>query len=74
MTDETADIPNKQQLVLCLRWVDDNLTPNEKFIGMYPLVNTSANHIVLVIKAILLRVNFQIEQVRDSVRRSFCNG
>ena len=74
MTDETADIPNKQQLVFCLWWVDDNLTPHEKFIGMYPLVNTSANHIVLVIKAILLRVNFQIEQVRDSVRRSFCNG
>ena len=48
MTDETADIPNKKQLVFCVRWIDGKLTPHEEFIGMGPLVNTTADHIVLV--------------------------
>ena len=48
MTDETADVPNKEQLVFCVRWVDGKLTQHEEFIGMHPLVNTIAHHIVLV--------------------------
>ena len=48
MTDETADVPNKEQLVFCVRWVDGKLTQHEEFIGMHPLVNTIADHIVLV--------------------------
>ena len=46
MADEAADIFNKEQLVFCIRSVDDNLAPHEEFIGMHPLVNTSADHIV----------------------------
>ena len=53
MADEMADISNKEQLVFCIRWVDNNLTPQEEFIGMHPLVNTSADYIVSVIKDIL---------------------
>ena len=55
MADEIADISNKEQLVFCIRWVDNNLTPhrNAPFIGMHPLVNTSADYIVSVIKDIL---------------------
>ena len=48
MADETADMSNKEQLVFCIRWVDDNLTPHEEFIGMHSLVNTSADHIALI--------------------------
>ena len=29
MTDESADISNKEQLVVCIRWVDDDLTAHE---------------------------------------------
>ena len=54
MADEIADISNKEQLVFSLWWLDDSLIPHEKFIGMRPLVNTSADHIDLVIKDILL--------------------
>ena len=35
-----------------LRWVNDNLVPNEEFIGTHPLVNTSADYTILVIKDI----------------------
>ena len=29
MGDETADISNKEQLILCIRWVDDDLQVHE---------------------------------------------
>ena len=51
--DETLDISNKGQLVLCIRWVDDNLQVHEDFVGFHHIPNTSAsNEIVNVIKLI----------------------
>ena len=45
MADETADISNNEQLVVCIRWVDENFVVHEDFIGMYlwrePLPTTS---------------------------------
>ena len=43
MADETADISNKEQLVICIRWVDDRFVIHEDFIGMYPLERTKAD-------------------------------
>ena len=54
MAAETADISSKKQLICCIRWVDDNLTQHEEFIGIDPIVNTSAGYIVSVVKDILL--------------------
>ena len=64
MTDETADISNKEKLVFYIRWVDGNLTPHEEFIGMHSLVNISVDHIVLIIKNILLQMNLKIQNAR----------
>ena len=50
MADETADVSNKEQLVICIRWVDDDLTAHEDFIGMYPTERTTADVIVRVLK------------------------
>ena len=50
MADETADISNKEQLVICIRWVDDDLVIHEDFIGMHPLKDTTTDHIVFIIK------------------------
>ena len=50
MADETADISNKEQIVICIRWVDDNLVVHEDFIGLHPLHRTDANTIVNVLK------------------------
>ncbi|XP_044163435.1 uncharacterized protein LOC122947894 [Acropora millepora] len=43
MADETVDISNKEQLVICIRWVDDRFVIHEDFIGMYPLERTKAD-------------------------------
>ena len=31
MADETTDIINKEQFVICIRWVDNDLNANEDF-------------------------------------------
>ena len=36
MADEVADVSNKEQLVICIRWVDDCFLIHEDFIGMHP--------------------------------------
>ena len=53
MADETADVSNKEQLVICIRWVDDGLTAHEDFIGMHPIERTTADVIVRVLKVII---------------------
>ena len=58
MADETADISNQEQLVICLRWVDEALQPQESFVGLYPLERTSANDIVLALKVYLSSIFF----------------
>jgi len=40
MVDETTDISNKEQVVLCLRWVDAGLEAHEDFIGLYEVEST----------------------------------
>lgn len=35
MIDETTDASNKEQVVLCCRWVDGSLEAHEDFIGLY---------------------------------------
>ena len=35
MIDKTTDIANKEQVVVCFRWVDSSLEPHEEFIGLY---------------------------------------
>ncbi len=52
MADECTDSANKEQVVICLRWVDHKLEVHEDFIG-------SANTIFSVITDCLLRMNLQ---------------
>ena len=64
LADESSDVSNKEQLVFCVRWVDDSFNANEDFIGMHPLLTTEADHIVAVIKDVLLRIKLRIEDAR----------
>ena len=61
MADETADISNKEQLVVCIRWADENFAVHEDYIAMYPLERTTANHIVAVLKNCLISMRLRIE-------------
>ena len=62
MTDEVADVSNKEQLVICIRWVDDCFVIHEDFIGMHPLERTNAGQVVAILKNALLRINFNIQR------------
>ena len=66
MADETTDISNTEQLVLCLRFVDDQLVSHEKFIGLHSMDDTTAEHITQTIEDILLRLSLPLENVVDS--------
>jgi len=39
MCDECTDVSNKEQLTICLRWVDENLKDHENFVGLYQVNN-----------------------------------
>ena len=59
--DETADISNKEQLVICICWVDENFVVHEDFLGIHLLERTTADDIVFIIKDALLRINPKIQ-------------
>lgn len=62
MCDECTDTSNREQLVICIRWVDSNLESHEEFIGMYKIDNIEANTIVAVIKDALIRLNIPLSK------------
>ena len=64
MVDETTDIANKEQLVMCLRWVDDNFETHEDFIGLHELPSTSADTILHTVQDLMLRLNLSFKKVR----------
>ena len=61
MVDETTDMSNTEQMVVCLRFVDNNLEVYEEVVGLYSLESTSAETIVSTIKDILLRMNLRMD-------------
>ena len=48
MGDEAADISNKEQLILCIRQVNNDFQVYEDFIRSHKLPNTTADEIVKV--------------------------
>ena len=64
MADETADISNQEQLVICIRWVDEELVVHEDFIGLRPVAETNASTITDAIKSILVEMNLDIMNAR----------
>lgn len=64
LVDETTDSSNREQVVICLRWVDDAFEAHEEFIGVYQVDSITANTLVKVIKDVLLRMNLPLKKVR----------
>ena len=64
MADETADVSNKEQLVICIRWVDYCFVIHNEFKGMYPLERTTAVQVVAILKNALLRMNLNTQRAR----------
>ena len=64
MADETRDISNREQLVVCLRWVSENYEVLEDMIGLVQLKNTTAECIYMSLKDCLLRLGISFEKCR----------
>ena len=62
--DEYTDISNKEQLTICIRWVDDSLVAHEDFIGFIKIPNISAETIVKAIKDALAKLGLSLTNCR----------
>ena len=60
MVDKATDISNHEQVVICLRWVDDDFNVHEDLIGLYKVETISADGLVGLIKNALLIICHQI--------------
>ena len=64
MADETTDASNKEQVVIVLRYVDNNDFSVEDFIGLYSVPSIESDTLVAVLKDTLSRLNLPLSKVR----------
>ena len=66
IVDETADVAQRKQLNLTIRYVNDDyiIIINEDFIGLFSLPNTTAATLHVVVKDLLLRCNLPLPLCR----------
>lgn len=62
--DEYTEISNKEQMTLCLRWVDPCMKVSEDFMGFYELKDIGAETISSAILDCLTRLNIQLDKCR----------
>lgn len=64
MADETTDISSRKQLVICLRYIDDQFVPHEIFVGVYTVDDIKADTIISAITDTLTRFNIPFNKLR----------
>ena len=63
--DKYTDVSNKEQLKLCLKWIDDCFSVYEAFFGFYKVLNIKSGIIVSAIRDVLLRTQISLEKCRE---------
>jgi hypothetical protein len=53
IVDETMEVAKIEQLSVCVRYVDENLYVNERFIGFYDLTSTTSEALLDKVKVVL---------------------
>ena len=64
MMDETTDTSNKEQSVMVLRWVSEDLEVNEEFLGLYHVRSIDAATLTIAAKDTLCRMNLPLSKLR----------
>lgn len=64
MADETTDKSNREQIVLVIRHVNENLEPQEEFIGLTKVPSIDADTLTKTIEDCLLRMNLSLNNCR----------
>ena len=62
--DKNTDISNKEQLTICIRWVDKELEAHEDFLGFYNVLDIGAETIVSAIKDVVLKLQLSLVNCR----------
>ena len=69
MSDEWTDIANIEQLLICVRTVNDNLKVFERFLGFYKIPNIRSETIVNVIEDALIRMQLPLLSCRQTYEK-----
>eukprot|EP00731_Ephydatia_muelleri_P025509 Em0017g592a len=64
MADEVTDASNREQVVVCFRWVDSDFEPHKDFVGLHKVDKINADTLVAVIKDVVLRMNLDLHNCR----------
>jgi len=62
--DEVTDSSNKEQLVVCLRWVDSGFEAHEDFVGLHHVDDITTDTIVHALKDTLTRLTLSLSMCR----------
>ena len=62
--DETRDISNREQLVICIRWVSENLTVREEPVGLLQVPDTKTKTVLSFIEDCLIRLCLPLTKCR----------
>ena len=57
MADKATDSSNNEQLVIYIRWTDNNFETHEDFMGIHAVENIKSDTLVTLLKNILIRLN-----------------
>ena len=66
MADETTDIINKEQFVICIRWVDNDFNADKDFNELHQLSVTNAETLAFTLKDVVLRLGLEPERLRGN--------
>ena len=64
LCDEYTDISNKEQLTLCIRWIDEEREAQEDFLGFVNIPNIRSDTIVAAIKDLFIRLGLSFGDLR----------
>lgn len=62
--DETTDITVNEQVSVCLRYVTENLEPEERVLGFYETPKTTADTLFQLLKDVLMRFALPVNKCR----------
>ena len=73
MANKAIDNSNNEQLVVCIRYVDNKFEAHEDFIGIHTVENIKSDTLVTVLKDILIRLNIPLSNCRGQCDDSTSN-
>ena len=65
MAGEATESSNNEQLVVCIRWLDNNFDAHEDFIGIHAVKNIKSDTFGTVLKDILIWLIFPLSNCRS---------